>query len=145
MSAGVEGTLFAVLSVPFPWPPSGDFTIVQQPVKGTVVTLGADSDGRMKLVVKEPSGAVLFSFTSQRVTIKNPGLVIFAARWSSLDVNIYINKDVLLADSPGVPTLFVAPKQTPVGDSSIDNPLAAALCKTWVDNRNARFSIAKVA
>lgn len=97
-----EGTIFAVLRFPTPWPPAADRELLSRHEGSRLVTLIADPKGRLIFSVGE-AGHTPGTHRFQPIAIAGSGRAILTLTWSENMASLRLNgQDVMLdEDAPG--------------------------------------------
>ena len=85
-----EGTIFALLNLPLPWPPSEEVRLFSRAENGTIVALFIDRLGGFRLELSS-AGTMAQSCVFCPVDYPESGLAILVARWSSRGMSLLLN------------------------------------------------------
>lgn len=133
-----EGSLFIVMSLPYPWPPATARLLCAGELSGEECHITALSDGRLVLQLIRSAR----SFTSQPIDANynhvRPCLLM--AKWSGSNLSLEISGHQLLEDQPGVATIKLPSIPEVPKEISINDVNAIAECQIWIQNRQLKFS-----
>lgn len=132
--------MFAVGSLPHPWPSPVSSLLLRGEGKGLIFEVIALSDGRLLLLSpSHPS----YSFLSQPIEIQadKPSYSIFRMTLKKNESALEIAGQPLLKYESGVETRVIVANDELVPQAfSVTDPDIATKCETWIQNRKAMFS-----
>lgn len=134
-------TIFFVVRLPFPWPPSRAELLCRGEANGEVFELVALMDGRFSFTTPTTK-----PFISQPIDINSdrPRYILVSIAWGpSTPVSLRVSGQELLEYVNGIGRCLLPPPN-PVADGiSIGDPNAVSACQKWIQNRKSKFSSPK--
>ena len=136
-----EGSLFAVIALPQPWPVQSAIMLFSMPQETLTLKLYAKPEGCLSFVVEEV-GVVLTNYSSQLLNVDEVGIAQFTILWHNNEVTLRINGQEILEWSRArneVCHIMVTPL-TVSNIPSFDHPEATNACKNQMAWRKSLYS-----
>lgn len=116
----MEGSLFAVVVLPSPWPPPETVELLAKEDNGQRVALSVDSRGSFTAAFSE-EGRIIQACTFASLDVEGASRHIICLTWSSTDIRFRINGVEIPPDAPDIQAFHLPSK----GDRA--NPIAPVL------------------